>query len=261
MGRVLRHLGIRNKPEAKVLLAGALLHDLGHYPLSHVLEFPAVVLHQHELGDSDVEPKDGQTPAKLDPSSSDDWLQFTASAFAQKVGDSEAGHEALTALVIEHDSDLRDAVDAFVQPCYSHRDVIGVIRKQSERLFWRQLVSSELDVDRLDYLVRDSFNTGTRFGSIELDHLIRRLVLVEHPTVREKIVCVDTRGKAHLEHYMLARHFMYSQVIYHRVTTGFAVLAGALWLHMRRSGNGEFASLSKLVKSANDGSFGGFDDH
>ena len=261
MGRVLRHLGIGDLPESKLLRAGALLHDLGHYPLSHVLEFPAAVLHQHEQGDSDVEPKDGEAPANLDPSSTDDWLQFTANAFAQQVGDSEAGHEALTAQVIERDSDLRTEVDAYVRPCYSHRDVIEVISKRSKKLFWHQLVSSALDVDRLDYLVRDSFNTGTRFGSIELDHLIRRLALVEHAAVGEKIMCVDARGKAHLEHYMLARHFMYSQVIYHRVTTGFSILAGALWLQMRNAGNGRFGSLSKLRDAVGDGSFGDFDDH
>ena len=261
MGRVLRQLGIGDKHGAKVLRAGALLHDLGHYPLSHVLEYPAVVLHQHEQDDRDVEPKDGETPGRLDPSSTDDWLQFTANAFAQKVVDSEAGHEALTAQVIQHDSNLRTEVDAYVGPCHSHQDVIDVISKRSKRLFWRQLVSSALDVDRLDYLVRDSFNTGTRFGSIELDHLIRRLALVEHAAAGEKIVCADARGKAHLEHYMLARHFMYSQVIYHRVTTGFAVLAGALWLRMRYAENGKFGSLPKLKVAVADGSFEGFDDH
>lgn len=261
MGRVLRQLGIDDKPEAKVLRAGALLHDLGHYPLSHVLEFPATVIHQYEQSDSDVEPKGGQTPIYLDPLSADDWLQFTAYAFAQKVGDSEAGHEALTSQVIESDSELQAKIDAYVDSPYSYKDVVDVIAKRSKELFWRQLVSSALDVDRLDYLVRDSFNTGTRFGAIELDHLIRRLVLAEHTAIGKDIVCVDIRGKAHLEHYMLARHFMYSQVIYHRVTTGFSVLAGAMWLHLRRAGNGRCGSLSKLRDAVSDGSFARFDDH
>lgn len=261
MGRVLRQLGIDDQPESKVLRAGALLHDLGHYPLSHVLEFPATVIHQYEQRDSDVEPKGGQTPIYLDPLSADDWLQFTAYAFAQKVGDSEAGHEALTAQVIESDSELQTAIDAYVDPPYSYKDVVDVIAKRSKELFWRQLVSSALDVDRLDYLVRDSFNTGTRFGAIELDHLIRRLALAEHTAIGKDIVCVDVRGKAHLEHYMLARNFMYSQVIYHRVTTGFSVLAGAMWLHLRRSGRGSFGSLSKLKEAIKDGAFSRFDDH
>ena len=261
MGRVLRQLGIDRQPESKVLRAGALLHDLGHYPLSHVLEYPSVLLHQHERDDSDVELAKDRAPVYLDPESPEDWLQFTAYAFARRVGDSEAGHEALTARVLEFDGDLKTKVDAYVGPCYSHQDVIDVISKRSKKLFWRQLVSSALDVDRLDYLVRDSFNTGTRFGSIELDHLIRRLALVEHAAAREKIVCVDARGKAHLEHYMLARHFMYSQVIYHRVTTGFSVLAGALWLRIRNADNGKFGSLPKLKSAVVDGSFGVFDDN
>ena len=90
MGRVLRQLGIDRQPESKVLRAGALLHDLGHYPLSHVHEYPSVLLHQHERDDSDVELAKDRAPVYLDPESPEDWLQFTAFAFARRVGDSEA---------------------------------------------------------------------------------------------------------------------------------------------------------------------------
>ena len=261
MGRVLRQLDIDDQRGAKVLRAGALLHDLGHYPLSHVLEYPSVLLHQHERDDSDVELAKVGAPVYLDPASPEDWLQFTAYAFARPVGDSEAGHEALTARVLEFDGDLKTKVDEYVGPCHSHQDVIDVISKRSKKLFWRQLVSSALDVDRLDYLVRDSFNTGTRFGSIELDHLIRRLALVEHAAAREKIVCVDARGKAHLEHYMLARYFMYSQVILpqgdHWILPYLPVRCGYAY-ETRRTGNlAACPGLSPLLRTGLLGVFDG----
>jgi len=87
----------------------------------------------------------------------------------------------------------------------------------SERLFFNQLVSSQLDVDRLDYLKRDSFYTGVAEGNINSERLISMLNVVDQTLV------IEEKGLYSVEKYLMARRFMYWQVYLHK--TGIAAEA------------------------------------
>ena len=80
------------------------------------------------------------------------------------------------------------------------------------RSFFHQLVSSQLDIDRLDYLRRDSFYTGVSEGSIGVDRIIFMLNVVDDQLV------VEEKGIYSIENFLNARRFMYWQVYLHKTS-------------------------------------------
>lgn len=78
------------------------------------------------------------------------------------------------------------------------------------RKFFNQLISSQLDVDRLDYLKRDSFYTGVAEGNVNSQRLISML------NVSDDELVVDDKGIYSIEQYLTARMFMYWQVYFHK---------------------------------------------
>ena len=92
---------------------------------------------------------------------------------------------------------------------------IQMFQGKYHRKFFNQLISSQLDVDRLDYLKRDSFYTGVSEGNINTQRILSTLNVLDDELV------LDEKGIYSIEHYLVARMFMYWQVYYHKV----AVLA------------------------------------
>lgn len=89
---------------------------------------------------------------------------------------------------------------------------IKIFKGEYERNFLAQLVSSQLDMDRLDYLKRDSFFTGVVEGNINPDRIISTL------NVKDDQLVVDSKGIYSIEKYLIARMFMYWQVYNHRTS-------------------------------------------
>ena len=81
-----------------------------------------------------------------------------------------------------------------------------------ERKFFTQLISSQLDVDRMDYLNRDSFFTGVREGSIGADRILKMLDIVDNQLV------VEQKGIYSIENFLTARRLMYWQVYLHKTS-------------------------------------------
>ncbi|AHM59521.1 HD superfamily phosphohydrolase [Flammeovirgaceae bacterium 311] len=89
---------------------------------------------------------------------------------------------------------------------------IKIFTGQYERRFFHQLVSSQLDIDRLDYLQRDSMFTGVSEGTIGADRIIKML-----DVVNDQIV-VEEKGIYSIENFLSARRLMYWQVYLHKAT-------------------------------------------
>ena len=87
---------------------------------------------------------------------------------------------------------------------------ISIFRGEYEKGFLNQLVSSQLDMDRLDYLKRDSFYTGVAEGNINAERLITMLNVVNGQLV------VEEKGIYSVEKFLMARRFMYWQVYLHK---------------------------------------------
>lgn len=111
------------------------------------------------------------------------------------------GHEDVGALVMEQlDAELGGAL----------RTGIAIFRDQYPKRFLHQLVSGQLDVDRMDYLNRDSFYTGVSEGVIGGDRIIKMLQVVDDRLV------VEEKAIYSIEKFIVARRLMYWQVYLHK---------------------------------------------
>ncbi|WP_419870131.1 HD domain-containing protein [Chryseobacterium sp. CT-SW4] len=90
---------------------------------------------------------------------------------------------------------------------------IEMFQGQYHRKFFNQLISSQLDVDRLDYLKRDSFFTGVSEGNINTQRIISMMNVCENGEL-----VVDAKGIYSIENFLTARMFMYWQVYYHKTS-------------------------------------------
>ena len=91
---------------------------------------------------------------------------------------------------------------------------IRIFNGTYNRRFFHQLVSSQLDIDRLDYLNRDSFFTGVVEGRIGADRIIKLL------NVHNDELVVEEKGIYSIENFLSARRLMYWQVYIHKTTVG-----------------------------------------
>ncbi|MDX1978351.1 MAG: HD domain-containing protein [Pseudanabaenaceae cyanobacterium bins.68] len=89
--------------------------------------------------------------------------------------------------------------------------VVQVLQKTYPIPLITQLVSSQLDCDRLDYLQRDGYFTGAKYGQLDLDRI---LMAMDYDQVSQKLV-VTRKGLVAIEHYLIVRYFMYLQVYNH----------------------------------------------
>lgn len=142
--------------EERAVLIAILLHDIGHGPFSHALEYDIV---------------------------------------------SGVSHEEISGFFIERLSkefgeDLEHALLIF--------------RNEHPKPFLHQLVSSQLDMDRLDYLNRDSFYTGVSEGIIGSDRLIEMI------NVKDGNLVLEEKGIYSIEKFIVARRLMYWQVYLHK---------------------------------------------
>ncbi|MFZ9240014.1 MAG: HD domain-containing protein [Chitinophagaceae bacterium] len=109
--------------------------------------------------------------------------------------------------------------------------------------FLHQLVSGQLDVDRMDYLTRDSFFTGVIEGSVGCDRILKML------TVHEGSLMVEEKGIYSIENFLVARRLMYWQVYQHKTVlsaemTLVKILERAVWLF--KKGDSSVASSNGL---------------
>lgn len=159
----------------EVLLAAALLHDIGHFPLSHLLE------------------------------------NFT-----------RQHHEIWSARLIAHP---RGQVHQILKTCdRTYPQVVHqIIERTFKPSFAVKLISSQLDVDRMDYLLRDSYHTGVGYGRFDLEWLIHSIRILEQNGDWE--IAVDReKGLRAVESYVLARYYMYQQVYHHKTSRAAGVM-------------------------------------
>lgn len=112
-------------------------------------------------------------------------------------------HENLSLLLMNR---LNDEFDGQLSTA------IEMFQGKYHRKFFNQLISSQLDVDRLDYLNRDSFFTGVSEGNINTQRIISMMNVCEEELV------IDAKGVYSIENFLTARMFMYWQVYYHKTS-------------------------------------------
>mgnify|MGYP004449345005 CR=1 FL=1 len=135
---------------------------------------------------------------------------------------------------------------------------INIFKGEYPKKFLHQLISSQLDVDRLDYLRRDSFFTGVNEGVIGSARIIKMLNIVDDQ------LCVDYKGIYSIENYLTSRRLMYWQVYLHKTTVaGERVLINTLLRakYLAKNGKDLFCSPSLKYFIYNDVDRNWFDTH
>ncbi len=114
-------------------------------------------------------------------------------------------------------------------------NVADIIRGEFRPVALAQLVSSQLDVDRMDYLLRDSLMTGAKYGVYDLEWIIKSLEIDE----KSDRLYVSARGVYAVEDYLQARYYMFRQVYFHRTLRSAENILRSLFrraLHLFQSG-------------------------
>ncbi len=164
----LRNKGIEiSEEEAEAVSIAILLHDIGHGPFSHCLEFNIMQVHHEDL----------------------------SVAFMEKLNEAFEGRLSLA---------------------------LQIFKNEYPKKFLHQLVSSQLDMDRMDYLTRDSFFTGVSEGVVGYDRIIKML------SVAGDQLAIEYKGLYSVEKFLIARRLMYWQVYLHKVV----ICAGELTIKL-----------------------------
>lgn len=93
-----------------------------------------------------------------------------------------------------------------------------------ERVFWKSLISSQLDADRADYLFRDSLHTGVKYGLYDLDRLLVTMTLGTNPETEHIELGVKEGGWHVAESLITARYQIFSQVYYHKTRRAYDIM-------------------------------------
>ena len=135
---------------------------------------------------------------------------------------------------------------------------IAIFRDQYPKRFLHQIISSQLDMDRLDYLRRDSFYTGVTEGNIGSARIIKMLNVVDDRLV------VEQKGIYSLENYLTTRRLMYWQVYLHKTAVACEKVLVNMLLrakHLARQGHDVFAPPALSYFLQNDVDRQWFADH
>lgn len=96
--------------------------------------------------------------------------------------------------------------------------VKDIIEHRHEKEVMNQIISSQLDADRMDYLLRDAYETGTSYGTFDLERILRTL------RVKQDRLCIKESGMHSVEDYIMARYHMYWQVYLHPDAKSYEIL-------------------------------------
>lgn len=154
----------------------------------------------------------------IDPN---DRIAARAAALLHDVGHGSFSHVMEKVLNFHHEhwtvQVILDDASEIGELLRSHSDdlprkVASIIEGKFQPSALAQLVSSQLDVDRMDYLLRDSLMTGAKYGIYDLEWIINALAIDE----TADRVYVQARGVYAVEEYLQARYYMFRQVYFHR---------------------------------------------
>lgn len=181
----------RFERDRQIVRLAALLHDVGHSPFSHAAE--------------DLMPINEETKR---PYRHED---YSVSIIKEKFQSVIDNHPHFSGLGIKA-KDVADLIEG-------NEDAEILI-------FWRDLITGQLDADRIDYLLRDSHHAGVNYGKFDWQRLVQTVVAVPKRSVdlnESRNLGVSEGGLHAAEGLILARYFMFTQVYYHKTRVAYDI--------------------------------------
>lgn len=208
--QMLIHLkGFNDEDRQLVRLAG-LLHDIGHYPLSHVTE--TAYREQLMEYDGSLEAHNGSVRDKVEKLNECKIPEYMESRYTDKMH-----HENIGATVIKTDKHIQSIINQEC-PFIDTEDIcdiiVGDVDRNPNNSIFVQLMHSELDADGIDYIMRDASFSGTSYGSFSLGMLLRNLTLGSYKGTQ--IVGVRPKGVPIADQYLISKYLSYTQVIFNK---------------------------------------------
>ncbi|MHC4538929.1 MAG: HD domain-containing protein, partial [Planctomycetota bacterium] len=182
----------------------ALLHDIGHYPYSHLMEG----IDKVNLTEEQVKVTKQTLDKSLDP---------------------YPKHDLVGTFIVTGQSDLIEALGG-KRRAKVIANIFGPKRptESQESMQLSKLVHSSLDMDRLDYLLRDSQATGVPYGQIDINYLLNNLRVSP-----SGMLGISEKAMPAAEQFLLARYFMHRTVYYHKTTFGMEEVCRQLLRRLR----------------------------
>ena len=258
---------VDGKKARKIVRTAALLHDIGHYPWSHIIE--SVV--KRDAKKRVPQPKDKitleLTTSRTRKNIYEDLNEsashkLNVSLFSQRNPSLDfAHHERIAGIVLFQNAKLyqilkREFSDDEIKKI---AQIIAGVYPGPETL----IIHSELDADRFDYLLRDSHQTGVKYGIFDMDQIVRHIDFFPDENQREGSsgLVIDRKGQKAVEHYLLSRYFLYSTVIYQKTTTGFHRMAERIYTGLlEREEVISYNDLVQIFDSKHESEYLSYDD-
>jgi len=168
-----------NREEKEIITCAAILHDIGHGPFSHTLE--SILRDTLNVDHVDLTEK---------------LINGEHTIFDEKEKD-YVGSSSVFDILNKHEMDLKG--------------IISIIRGETHKKpYLSQLLNGSVDVDQLDYLVRDAYYTGVSYGMIDTERFLQTLL------INDNKLAVRKKGVGVIENILMARTLMYSSVYFHK---------------------------------------------
>lgn len=250
MGLMVEHLQKKEyitEDDAVKMRVAALLHDIGHYPFSHLGEAAYGYCEDNENANDIV--------ANIE--NNEKQLYEMASSHSKA-----AHHEQLGKYVVMHNKEI---IEILRRHGLEPREIGEIFTGEfgSRNMVYSQLLHSSLDADRLDYLLRDSYQTGVKYGLIDLQYLIRLLMVVEDPELAKennKVLVCNKKGQHVVEHFLMSRYFHYSQVVFHKTNVAFEGMIKSMYIKLLQKNKFIYKSLKEIKDGVNEVNFLNFND-
>ncbi|MBP9707383.1 MAG: HD domain-containing protein [Oligoflexales bacterium] len=202
----------------QALRLAALMHDLGHPAFSHSGERFLTTLNNILHENSDL------------PSYLNNYLQLKSKNSSAHKADVKAKHEIYTLIFIEKILSEIYQKNPNIYPKIDPRDVIAMIKPEvglaegsplavhQIDTLCHELISGEIDVDRMDYLLRDSKESGVIYGIFDANRILDSLLVYQDVEEGRLHLAIQYSGLAAFEDYLRARQSMYLQLYFHKTS-------------------------------------------
>ncbi len=133
-------------------------------------------------------------------------------------------HEAMSAKLILGNTQVNEVLSKYSNLA---NDVANVILHLGKYPLIEALTSSQLDVDRMDYLQRDAYFTGATYGTIDVNRLVRSMKIID------KQVIFRASGVHSIESYIMSRYHMYWQVYFHPTARAYELILQSIYTRLK----------------------------